>query len=260
MDIVRPAAVAGRFYPAQPAKLKNIVQGYLDDAPNLGLHPTAIIVPHAGYIYSGPIAGFAYRQLAALTTIERVVLLGPSHFAPFKGLALSSADRFASPLGEIPLDAAAAKRILSLPQVTVFDAAHAQEHSLEVQLPFLQMTLSNFKLVPLAVGDVSPEEVAEVLELLWDESRTLIVISSDLSHFHNSEAAAKLDRATAAAIEGLNPHEIKQDQACGRIPVQGLLHLARKLGWQAQTVDLRNSGDTAGPKDRVVGYGAWVFS
>ncbi|HLE93658.1 MAG TPA: AmmeMemoRadiSam system protein B, partial [Sulfuricaulis sp.] len=191
--------------------------------------------------------------------ITRVVLLGPAHRVGFHGLALSSADYFLTPLGRVPVDQEAVEKISRLPQVHEMDAAHAQEHSLEVHLPFLQEVLGEFNLVPLAVGDAEPGEVAEVLELLWGGSETLIVISSDLSHYHDYKTAQKLDRATSQAIEQLRPEDIQYDHACGRNPVNGLLHMARKRGLKAKTVDLRNSGDTAGTQDRVVGYGAYIF-
>ena len=191
--------------------------------------------------------------------IHRVVLLGPSHRVPFRGLATSSADIFTTPLGQISLDHAAIDSITDLPQVQLLDEAHTLEHSLEVHLPFLQETLDDFTLVPLVVGDARPAEVAEVLERLWGGAETLIVISSDLSHYHDYATAKRMDRHTSEAIESLQAEDVHSEDACGCVPVSGLLYLAREHGLQASTVDLRNSGDTAGPKDRVVGYGAYVF-
>lgn len=262
---VRNPAVAGRFYPARSDELQRWIVTFLDAVPYSQVDPTpkAIIVPHAGYIYSGAVAAFAYKQIVLSEThrqIKRVVLVGPCHYVPCRGLALSSADSFATPLGEIPLDQPAQKQVLALPQVVVLDVAHAQEHSLEVQLPFLQTVLDQFTLIPMVVGDASPEEVAEVLAVLWGGPETLVVISSDLSHFHSASTAKKLDSATAEAIQSLAPEKIARDQACGRIPVQALLLLAQKFNLHVQTLDLRNSGDTGGSKDRVVGYGAWSFS
>jgi hypothetical protein len=237
-----------------------MVGEYLSSAQAAGAVPKAIIAPHAGYIYSGPIAASAYLRIKpARGRITRVVLLGPAHRVGFHGLALSSADYFLTPLGRVPVDQEAVEKISRLPQVHEMDAAHAQEHSLEVHLPFLQEVLGEFNLVPLVVGDAEPGEVAEVLELLWGGSETLIVISSDLSHYHDYKTAQKLDRATSQAIEQLRPEDIQYDHACGRNPVNGLLHMARKRGLKAKTVDLRNSGDTAGTQDRVVGYGAYIF-
>jgi len=263
MTKVRNPAVAGTFYPARASDLKKAVAAYLDSADGNGVVPKAIIAPHAGYIYSGPVAASAYKWLVtskAGQSVKRVVLLGPSHFAPCRGLASSSAEAFVTPLGQVPLDRETIAQLESLPQVTLLDAAHAREHSLEVQLPFLQSVLEEFNLIPLAIGNASPAEVSETLETLWGGSETLVVISSDLSHFHNYATAQRLDRATADAIESLQPDKIGRDHACGRVAIQGLLRLVRKLDLSVQTVDLRNSGDTAGPRDQVVGYGAWVFT
>jgi hypothetical protein len=260
MANVRNPAVAGLFYPDDPRELHALVSGYLAAVPASGGVPKAIIAPHAGYIYSGPIAASAYARIQpARGRITRVVLLGPAHRVGFHGLALSSADCFQTPLGRITVDQEAVKKISRLPQVQVMDAAHAQEHSLEVHLPFLQEVLGEFSLVPLVVGDAAPGEVAEVLEALWGGPETLIVISSDLSHYHDYKTAQRLDRATSQAIEQLRLEDIQYDHACGRNPVSGLLHVARKRGLKAKTIDLRNSGDTAGTPDRVVGYGAYIF-
>lgn len=259
MTSVRNPAVAGLFYPSDPRDLRAMLRGFLG-AASAGTAPKAIIVPHAGYIYSGPVAASAYARVkSAHGCITRVVLLGPAHRVGFYGLALPGADYFATPLGRVPVDQEAVKKISALPQVQVMDAAHAQEHSLEVHLPFLQEVLGEFSLVPLVVGDAGPAEVAEVLDLLWGGPETLIVISSDLSHYHDYQTAQQLDRATSLAIEQLCIEDIQHDHACGRNPVTGLLHVARRLGLKAKTIDLRNSGDTAGSHDRVVGYGAYVF-
>ncbi len=257
---VRNPAVAGIFYPNDSRELRALLTQYLDAACASGSVPKAMIVPHAGYIYSGPIAASAYARLKpARGQITRVVLLGPSHRVGFNGMALSSADYFVTPLGQIAVDRDAVQKISSLSSVQVLDQAHAQEHSLEVHLPFLQETLGEFKLVPLVVGDAAPEPVAQVLEALWGGPETLIVISSDLSHYHDYKTAQKLDSATSQAIEQLRMEDIDYDHACGRNPVNGLLYLARRRGLVAKTIDLRNSGDTAGSQDRVVGYGAYVF-
>jgi AmmeMemoRadiSam system protein B len=259
----RPPAVAGLFYPAEREQLHTDVQTYLHASDSAGSEPVpkAIIAPHAGYIYSGPVAASAYARLRpAREKIHRVVLLGPSHRVPFRGLAASSADTFSTPLGQIALDRDAIQQLLALPQVHELDEAHAEEHSLEVHLPFLQETLDSFTLVPLVVGDARPAEVAEVLEQLWDDNETLIVVSSDLSHYHDYATAQQMDRITSAAIESLQIDNIHGENACGCVPVSGLLYLARQHGLHGHTIDLRNSGDTAGPRDRVVGYGAYVFN
>jgi AmmeMemoRadiSam system protein B len=264
-NFIRQPAVAGMFYPGDKAELHQTIDTYLQEAmekhPEAQAIPKAIIVPHAGYIYSGPVAASAYaRLLPAREQIHRVILLGPSHRVPFRGLASSSATHFVTPLGQIPLDRQLIEKLQAFPQVKQLDQAHAVEHSLEVHLPFLQEILNDFSLVPLVVGDTRPEEVAEVLEAVWGGPETLIVISSDLSHYHDYATAQKMDRATSRAIEALQPEAIHYDDACGRNPVNGLLELARRKGLHANTVDLRNSGDTAGPRDQVVGYGAYVIN
>ena len=262
MSQARRPAVAGTFYPGDPGELDRAVQGYLEGATAevSAPPPKALIAPHAGYIYSGPIAASAYARLRPVrSTIRRVVLLGPSHVVPLVGLAASSAEVFLTPLGPVRVDQNAVEGVLRLPQVQLLDEAHAHEHSLEVHLPFLQRVLEDFSLVPLVAGSASPEEVAEVLDELWGGPETLIVISSDLSHYHDYETAQQLDAATSCAIEELEPEEIHSEAACGRVAVGGLLVAARRRGLHAETVDLRNSGDTAGPRDGVVGYGAYVF-
>ena len=258
---VRPEAAAGRFYPGDPVELREVLKTLLAQVPPAtGPGPKALIAPHAGYLYSGPIAASAYAQLLpARDLIKRIVLLGPSHYVAFDGLATSSAEAFATPLGVVPVDLDAVRRLRALPQVQELDEAHAHEHSLEVQLPFLQTVLGDFTLVPLAVGDATPDEVSQVLDMLWGGAETRFVISSDLSHYYDFQTARRLDRATAQAIEALKPAGLGEDSACGRIPIRGLLQAARQHGLRARTVDLRNSGDTAGPRDKVVGYGAFVF-
>lgn len=258
---MRQPAVAGQFYPADPDELRMDVNDFLAAAKTpTGKIPKAIIAPHAGYPYSGPIAGSAYACLArGRDRLKRVVLLGPSHFVGFDGLAASSATIFESPLGSVPVDEEALARVRALPQVTMLDAAHRHEHSLEVHLPFLQVALDEFKLVPLVVGDATAEEVGGVLNELWGGDETCIVISSDLSHYHDYETAQQTDRETARAIESLNWQDLDGDRACGCRPICGLLWVAQKRGLQCRAVDLRNSGDTSGSRDRVVGYGAFVF-
>jgi AmmeMemoRadiSam system protein B len=260
---IRSPAVAGSFYPESPQRLAEAVRAYLEagEAPAEAAAPKALIAPHAGYVYSGPTAGVAYARLApARDRIERVVLLGPAHRVPVTGLAAPDVSAFATPLGEVPLDGASLERLLALPQVRSMNAAHAPEHSLEVHLPFLQIALGRFSLVPLVVGDAHPEEVAQVLEAVWNGPETLIVVSSDLSHYQDYATAQRMDAATARAIETLQPQEIHYDDACGRVPIQGLLLAARHKGLRAHTLDVRNSGDTAGPRDTVVGYGAWALA
>ena len=262
MKNIQYPAVAGLFYPADPMELRKQVQTFLTEGHGGRVKaPKALIAPHAGYIYSGPVAGHAYAQLeSAANRIRRVVILAPSHRMAFSGLCYSSAEVFRTPLGDLEVDQAALAQITSLPQVRLSNEAFEGEHSLEVHLPFLQMTLEQFRIVPLLVGDASAEEVAEVLERLWDGDETLIVISSDLSHYLEYEKARRMDAETTRAIESLEPEAISYHHACGRTPVSGLLVAARRHHLSATTLDLRNSGDTAGPRDQVVGYGAYAFA
>lgn len=262
---IRPPAVAGTFYPGDAASLQDELATCLaaSSVPASGTSAAgmlkAIIVPHAGYIYSGGTAGQAYALLAPLAArIRRVILLGPCHRVSVRGIAAPAVQAFATPLGSVPLDRAALDALADLPQMVASDAAHAQEHSLEVQLPFLQTVLGSFKLVPLAVGDASAADVAEVLERLWDGPETLIVISSDLSHFHGYREAQAIDQVTAAhilALEQLTSFE----QACGALPINGLLAVARRRGLGIERVAQCNSGDTAGDKSRVVGYASFAL-
>lgn len=261
MDKIREPAVAGTFYPANPLKLQSMLHAYLSESDTGGPPPKAMILPHAGYIYSGPVAASGYARLQqAADRINQVILLGPAHRVAFKGLAVPDADGFKTPLGTIPLDTEAISDILVLPQVHINNEAHREEHSLEVHLPFLQVTLDHFTLVPLVVGDASPDEVCEIIGHFWNNPGTLVIISSDLSHYHDYETAVQLDKMTSHAIENLALEKIGYDQACGRNPVNGLLLYARQHGLTARTVDLRNSGDTAGPRNQVVGYGAYVIT
>jgi hypothetical protein len=258
--VIRPAAVAGYFYPADASELRHMINQLMSQATATGPVPKALIAPHAGYIYSGLTAAIAYANLQPVRNrITRVILLGPAHRVYIRGIALSSATHFSTPLGNIEIDQAAVKLLKKLSQIIVSDAAHQQEHSLEVHLPFLQSLLSQFTLVPLVVGETSPQEVAEVLELFWGDPDTMIIISSDLSHYHDYETAKKIDAATTHAIEHLEPEKIGPEQACGCRPLCGMLELARTKKLSINTLDVRNSGDTAGTKDRVVGYGAWSF-
>jgi AmmeMemoRadiSam system protein B len=262
MSSIRPAAVSGSFYPGEPSALAAEVAAYLAEAPvprTPGRAPKAIIAPHAGYIYSGPIAASIYARLAPLRgVVRRVVLAGPAHRVHVEGAAVPSVEAFASPLGSVALDREALAALGQLPFVEVSDRAHALEHSLEVHLPFLQSVLGDFKLVPIVVGDASPDEVAGMYELLWGGEETLLVVSSDLSHYLPYPAACARDGDTAQAILRLD-ERLHPEEACGAAPINGLLRAARRHGLVAEQVDLRNSGDTAGDRDRVVGYGAFAF-
>ena len=263
---VRPPAVAGLFYPADPRELERMVDadiaaGAVDDPAGNALPPKAIVAPHAGYVYSGPIAGTAYARLRPLAgTVERVLLLGPAHRVAVRGLAVPSVDAFASPLGPILIDTDARRDALTCPGVHVDDRAHADEHSLEVHLPFLQRVLAGgtWRVLPLLVGWAPAEQVAQVLDLLWGGPETLIVVSSDLSHYHDRDTADRLDQRTAGTIVARDPDHLGPDDACGVHPLSGLLLSARHHDLDVTLLDLRTSADTAGDPTRVVGYGAFA--
>ncbi len=258
---VRRAAVAGMFYPAEKEVLSRDVHQFLNNIRPTSPAPLkAMVVPHAGYIYSGQTAAFAYAKLIAVRDkIKRVILLGPAHRVPVHGLALPGVDAFSTPLGIVDLDKEAIASISGLRQILVSPMTHAMEHSLEVQLPFLQTVLNDFKLVPLVVGDATPAEVAEVLELLWGGPETLIVVSSDLSHYHPYTIAQATDGETVQNILGMQA-TLTHHQACGGTPLNGLLLAARKHQLQPELLHACNSGDTAGDKARVVGYASFIFN
>ena len=255
----REPAVAGAFYPANSATLTQMMADFLKEAESSNKAPKAIIAPHAGYIYSGPIAASAYARLQSVRDkITRVVLIGPSHRVYFEGLAVSGADTFSTPLGKIEIDKQAIESLRDLAFVGYLEQAHTQEHSLEVHLPFLQQMLSHFKLVPIVAGDASADQVSQVIEKLWGGDETLIVISSDLSHYHDYPTAQRKDKHTSEMIEHLDYQHLSSEDACGKVPVSGLLKVLKQKALHIKNVDLRNSGDTAGDKYRVVGYGAYV--
>jgi AmmeMemoRadiSam system protein B/AmmeMemoRadiSam system protein A len=260
MNGARAPAVAGSFYPYAVAELKAQLDSMLAITPSTErVMPKALIVPHAGYIYSGPVAASAYAALRPFRqTITRIVLLGPTHRVAVRGLALPASTAFATPLGDVPVDANAATGLRAMAQVCTSEEVHALEHSLEVHLPFLQRVLDRFELVPLAVGDASTEEVAEVLNALWGGEETLIIVSSDLSHYLPYDQARLVDEQTARMVLGLAPR-LDHQRACGATPVNGLLRVASERGLRPQLLDLRNSGDTAGDRDRVVGYASFAF-
>ncbi len=255
---VRPPVVAGTFYPADPSELRSVVEGAVADGQP-GAVPKAIIAPHAGYVFSGPIAGSAYARVAG-GEVSRVVLLGPAHRSPDAGIAASSADAFSTPLGQLPVDMSARDTLVDAGLVTVRDDAHASEHSLEVHLPFLQVCLGDVAVLPLAVGLVEPDRVAEVLDRVWGGDETLVVVSTDLSHYLDHATATKLDRRTAEAVVAKRPDRLGRYDACGPFPLQGLLVVAERRGLEVELLDLRTSADTAGGHDRVVGYGAFALA
>lgn len=257
----RPAVQAGRFYPAAPEALSRIVERYLREARPGGLTPPkAVIAPHAGYLYSGPVAGSAFASWSGLRgRVRRVVLLGPSHWVDFGGIALPEAAAMATPLGAVGIDAEGVSLLGQCRDVRVFDDAHEAEHALEVELPFLQVTLGEFLIVPLVVGRATDALVQEVVERLWGGDETRFVISSDLSHYLGYDDARRLDHVTAGHIEGLSASPLTSSHACGYRPIRGFLRAAGHQRVRCGVVDLRNSGDTAGSRDRVVGYGAFQF-
>jgi AmmeMemoRadiSam system protein B len=259
--VERPPAVAGLFYPASRRDLEQIVTTQLADAAPQGPFPKALIVPHAGYVYSGPVAASGYRCLEPFRdAVERVVLVGPTHRVAMRGLGVSGAEAFRTPLGRVPLALESVQRLETLPQVTRRDDAHGPEHSLEVHLPFLQVVLGAFSLVPILTGKASADDVADALDVLWGGDETVIVVSTDLSHYHDYETACALDLDTSRAIETFDERGLAGRRACGYVAVRGLLRAARRREMSIRRLDLRNSGDTAGPRDQVVGYGAWALT
>jgi AmmeMemoRadiSam system protein B len=264
MGSIRPAAVAGLFYPDNPRQLTADIDQFLTDAssqiPKLAQQPKALIVPHAGFVYSGSTAAKAYAALSPFAdAIQRVVLIGPAHRVWVDGIAMMDVEAFRTPLGDISIDQAGQQQLSRLHYVHFFDQAHWQEHCLEVQLPFLQKVLNDFSLLPLLVGEASPEQVATALATFWDDPRSLLLISSDLSHFLSYQQAQQVDRKTCQAIEAMDISAIHNDQACGNRAVKGLLTLAKEKQMEVITLGLCNSGDTAGDHSRVVGYGSWAF-
>ena len=260
--MTREPAVAGFFYPKNPATLRQEVSDFIQESHCSDLSPKALIAPHAGYRYSGPIAASAYTHLQNLKdTIKTVLLIGPSHQVPVDGLAASSAEFFETPLGTVPVDQKVNVRLMdTFNFVRYDDDAHRPEHCLEVQLPFLQTLIEGFKIVPLLFGNSLPQQVSDVLETLWEDTATLIVISSDLSHYYDYQTARRIDANTTRAIEACDSKTINGEMACGHIAIRGCLQSVKKHHLQVHTVDLRNSGDTQGDKTRVVGYGAYLFT
>lgn len=262
---VRKPVAAGRFYASDPVTLQREVRELLDEALRTGSRangtvPKALIAPHAGYMYSGPIAASAYAQIQGAEGVRRVVIIGPAHFVTVTGVATTPSEAFRTPLGDVPVDSEVINSLSGLPQVTSRADAHAPDHALETQLPFLQVLLKDFSIVPLLVGKCAATDMESVLERLWGGPETLVVVSSDMSHYLSYESAKTADAATAKAIENLNASMVRDDSACGAIPIRAVLSIARKKELEARTLDLRNSGDTAGSRDQVVGYGAFSFS
>lgn len=264
MTTIQHPNVAGLFYPRESDVLKHDIEHFLAEQPadpTEDQPPKAMIVPHAGYIYSGAIAASAYRKIIPFAdTIERVAVFAPSHRVGFDGLALSPAQQFRTPLGDIRVDTDSCEQLAHLPQVQWLPRAFQGEHALEVQLPFLQQILGDFSLIPIIVGNADAASVEQVMGSIWGGQETLIIVSSDLSHFLDYPTAQEHDQATNQQILALSEQHLSYEDACGRNPLRGLLRSARQHHLKPNLLDLRNSGDTAGSKDRVVGYGAYVFT
>jgi len=268
----RLPAVASMFYPGDFEELRHELRGYLNGSickKNVSTQNNndisdirGLIVPHAGYVYSGEIAASAYRLLLQKRgKYKRVLILGPAHHVWISGAAFPSVEFFETPLGKIKLDKLTMEQIIKkLPWVSVNEKAHSQEHCIEVQLPFLQETLDDFLLIPMVVGETKPEQIAEVIYQFIEDKETLIVISTDLSHFHDYETATANDLRTANAIEHLELENLYSEDACGIYPLKGVLSVAQKKNWEVYRLGLCNSGDTSGDRHRVVGYGAWAFT
>ena len=259
---VRRPAVAGGFYPSGARELKRTVEALLSQATKRrelsGL--CGLVTPHAGYVYSGPIAGKAFSLLAHSNDgPNRILLIGPPHYVPLRGIVAPSCSAFATPLGDVAVDVGAVESLRDAGLVTLDDTPHAPEHALEVELPFLQRVLEDFTIVPLLVGAASPEQVARVIETVLGK-RTLLVVSTDLSHFLDYPTAERRDLATAGTIERLDYTTLGPNDACGFSALNGALCAASRCSWTVTRLDLRNSGDTSGEKRRVVGYGAWAFT
>ncbi len=260
MTRIRQPAVAGMFYPERSGELAAVVAAHLEQGRDDPRRPLALIVPHAGLVYSGPVAGAGYRLLKPYrAAIDRVVMIGPAHRVALAGIAVPTVDTFATPLGEVPLDRALIGELLALPGVVESDEAHQWEHCLEVQLPFLQNVLDEFSIVPLVVGRAAAAEVGAVLNAGWRaDASTLLLVSSDLSHYLSYDQARRIDRDTADRVLARR-QDLVGEQACGCHAINGLMHLAEQADWRVELLDLRNSGDTAGPRDRVVGYASFAL-
>lgn len=262
MSYTKQPSVAGLFYPSDPKEIIDMIKTFLKEQKSNKSYPNpkALIVPHAGYIYSGSIAASAYNLITDMKDIiKNVVMLGPAHRVPFYGIATTHANFFATPIDKIEVNQKAIEESITLDNVNIFDKAFENEHCLEVQMPFLQLLLKNFTIAPFIVGDATPEMVKELINLFLGKNDTLIIISSDLSHFHSYEKAKKIDSLTSTAIEALSPFDLNYESACGRLAIQGLLLAAQEKNLSVKLLDYRNSGDTAGDKSSVVGYGAYTI-
>ncbi|MEY3220641.1 MAG: hypothetical protein RIT27_1998 [Pseudomonadota bacterium] len=257
---IRKPILAGFFYPDEPLFLIHTIEELLKEIPPTDISPKALIVPHASYEYAGKIMATAYASLLKKHfQIKNVVLLGISHHTSFRGIAVTSKTAYLTPLGQIPVEESTVMKLLQYPQIIMFDEAHIKEHCLELQLPFLQVILQSFSLIPLVVGDISSNNISEVLKILWGNQETLVIVTSNLSYYHHYNTAQQLDQMNATLIETLRWQDLKHDQTCSSPLMGGLLQVAQQKALTAKTFAICNSGDTIGTKDRVVGYGAFGF-
>ncbi|MDH5719900.1 MAG: AmmeMemoRadiSam system protein B [Spirochaetia bacterium] len=258
MNGARQPAVAGIFYPGVPDELKNAINGYCEKSEEIKKIPKAVISPHAGYMYSGVVAAQGYSFLKNNKNLyKKIFIIGPSHRHSFYGIALHSAEKFATPLGEVPVDQDIKKELLKYSEVSIEDKAHSAEHSVEVQIPFLQYFLEDFKIIPMVTGGLKNNEVSKIIKAFWKEKDVFFIVSSDLSHYLKYDETQKKDNETSLFIENFESEKITSDRACGAAAIRGLLTGSKEYASEIKTVKLLNSGDTSGDKKNVVGYGAY---
>lgn len=255
----RKPTVAGLFYPSETDNLSKLITDLLNQKPPVSF-TKMLIVPHAAYQYIGEILAQSYLHLFSRSQqIKTVVLLTPSHHIKFNGIAITSKDCYLTPFGEVIIDSDAMMTLLNFPQVVMFDDAHIKEHSIEIHLPFLQTILPSFSLVPLIIGETNSYNILEILEKLWEQEETLIIASMNLSHYQTYNIAQELDQRTSQAIESLHWQSLQTNQICNIHLISSLLQLAHQKSLTPKTIKVCNSGDLTGIKNRVVGYGAFIF-
>ncbi|MDH5654459.1 MAG: AmmeMemoRadiSam system protein B [Spirochaetia bacterium] len=257
METVRESAVAGSFYPDEKKHLADLVDSYLSGEDKKNPLPEAIIVPHAGYMYSGAVAGKGYTSIKQLD-IKNILIIGPAHRVYVNGLAIPDCDAFVTPLGKISVNKELYPELVKLPFISINDEAHKDEHCIEVQLPFLQRLFTSFQIIPVLAGNADEEQIQTLFDLTSGKI-DLIIVSSDLSHYNSYETAKNLDRNAANSIEALDPFSLESEQACGSRPIKGLLLYAKRAGLKVKTLVLQNSGDVSGSRSSVVGYGSFIF-
>lgn len=257
MEIIRRSAVSGYFYPGNSKELKNMVNDFLKKAKakKISGKIKGLVEPHAGYIYSGLTAAYGYKLLSQLDKNRKwkIILLGPSHHAYFSGAAISTTDFWLTPLGKVRVEKIKIEGLLDIPEARLY------EHSLEVQLPFLQCVLNDFSIIPILTGEIDPKELSDILIPILDD-KTIIITSSDLSHFHSYEEANKIDKIANEAIPKLEIKKVEEEvEACGKTGILTLMHIAKKMKWKGKLLHFCNSGDVTGDKSQVVGYGCYAF-